>query len=312
MMTKKTIKFFLKLFISVGFVFWVVFKVNWHEVLFYLSEIKVWQILLYVAVYFFGVIISAQKWKQLCEFKGIQHKLTDYFRFYMAGAFINNFMPSFIGGDTFRAFQIGEKDGKYTESASAVLMDRISGFVGAAILALLFGLANIRNILANKMLVLFNALVVASLFSDFLLIWFSKTALFQRIKRYIPEKVLEVLRGVRGYNKNSKILYHAVLYSMLFNVIGVGLANYILFLSLGIKISILNYLSAVFLISIVSALPVSINNIGIKEWAYITFFGAFGAQSEAVITVAILSRFLQALINFTALPAYLKSRRGKA
>lgn len=311
-MKKKTVKFLIKLLVSAGFVFWVVFKVNWREVLFYLSEIKLWQIFLYVAVYFLGVLISAYKWKLLCDFKEIRHKFTDYFRFYLAGAFINNFMPSFIGGDTFRAFQIGEKDGKYTESASAVLMDRITGFVGAAILALIFGLANFKNIIGNKMLVLFNALVIVSLFSDFLLIWFSKTALFQRLKKYIPEKVLEVLRGVRIYNKNSKILYRAVLCSMLFNFVGVAVANYILFLSLGINISVLNYLSAVFLISIVSALPVSINNIGIKEWAYITFFGAFGAQSEAVITVAILSRFLQALINFTALPVYLKSRRGKA
>lgn len=310
MKKKALIKFIFKLLISAGFLFWVIFKVKWSEVLFYITEIKFWQIAIYIGVYFLGVLISAYKWKLLCDFKDIRHKFATYFRFYMAGAFINNFMPSFIGGDTFRAYQIGEKDEKYTESASAVLMDRITGFAGAAILALIFGLMNIKNVIGNKMLVLFNALVIASLFSDFLIIWFSKTALFQKIKKYIPEKVLEVLRGVRNYNRNSKILYRAVLYSMLFNFVGVAVANYVLFWALGIKITALNYLSAVFLISIVSALPVSINNIGIKEWAYITFFGAFGAQSEAVITVAILSRFLQALINFTALPVYLRSKRN--
>lgn len=307
-MKKNAVKFLLKLVISAVFVFYVIFKINWREVLFYVSEIKFWQIFLYIAIYLSGILISSYKWKMLCEYKNIRQSIFDYFRFYLAGAFINNFMPSFIGGDTFRAYQIGKKGEKYTEAASSVLMDRITGFVGAAVLSIIFGLLNFKNIIHSRMLIIINILIIISLFSDLLIIRFARSSYFQKIKKYIPEKILELAREVRNYNSDSKILYKAVFWSTVFNFVGVAVANYILFLSLGISIGVLDYLSAVFLISIVSALPVSINNIGIKEWAYITFFGAFGASSAAVITVAILGRFLQMIISFAALPIYLKSK----
>ena len=308
-MKKKTIKFLLKLSVSAVFLFYIIFKVKWSEVLFYVTEIKFWQIILYIAVYLSGILISSYKWKMLSECKNIKHKLLDYFRFYLAGAFINNFMPSFIGGDTFRAYQIGRQNEKYIEAGSTVLMDRITGFVGAAALSIIFGVINFRNIIHSKILIVINILVILSLFSDLLIIRFTRSSYFQRIKKYVPEKILELAREVRNYNSDSKILYKAVFWSVIFNFVGVAAANYVLFLSLGIKVGLLNYLSAVFLISIISALPISINNIGIKEWAYITFFGALGVSSSAVVTVAILSRFLQMIISFFALPTYLKSKK---
>lgn len=308
-MKKKTIKFLLKLAVSAVFLFYIIFKVKWVEVLFYASEIKLWQIILYMSVYLLGILISSYKWKVLCDYKNIKHKLFDYFRFYLGGAFINNFMPSFIGGDTFRAYQIGKQNEKYIEAGSTVLMDRITGFVGAAVLSIIFGILNFKNVIHSKMLIIINVLIIFSLFSDLLIIRFARSSYFQKIKKYIPEKILELAKEVRNYNNDTKILYKAVFWSAIFNFVGVAMANYVLFLSLGIKVGLLNYLSAVFLISIISALPISINNIGIKEWAYITFFGAFGVSSSAVVTVAILSRFLQMVISFAALPVYLKSKK---
>jgi uncharacterized membrane protein YbhN (UPF0104 family) len=63
------------------------------------------------------------------------------------------------------------------------------------------------------------------------------------------------------------------------------------------------------LISILAAVPVSINNIGVKEWAYINFFGYFGVSPAQAVTVAIINRFLQMIISFAAIPSFLKERR---
>jgi hypothetical protein len=54
--------------------------------------------------------------------------------------------------------------------------------------------------------------------------------------------------------------------------------------------------------------PLSINNIGIKEWAYVTFFALVGVSVEIAVTAALLSRFIQMLISFIALPYYLRNR----
>ncbi|PJA87275.1 MAG: hypothetical protein CO141_00290 [Candidatus Moranbacteria bacterium CG_4_9_14_3_um_filter_42_9] len=307
----KTVKSILKVLVSLGFVAWIILRTDWQEVWFYLSEIKLWHIAVYVFFVICGMIISAHKWKMLSDFKGIRLPVKDFFKFYLTGTFINNFMPSFIGGDTFRAYEVGKAEGKYVAAASTVVIDRITGFVGATILVLVFSLLNLKTILQNDLLVIIDSLVLVSLFFDIFLAMARRFAFWEKMHGLLPKKISELVRELDHYNHNSKILFRSVGWSMLFALVGVALANYVLFLSLGVKIGLRDYLSVIFLISIVSAIPISINNIGIKEWAYVTFFGFFGVSASIVVAIAIISRFLQMLLSFLALPIYLESKVEK-
>lgn len=306
-MNKKLIKFIIKLIVSAGLLAWIIIQTNWEEVFTALSEADLWKIIVYVLVLLLGMVISSYKWKVLVNFKNIHHPFKDFFRFYLAGTLVNSFMPSFIGGDTFRAYQIGKTDKKYVEAASTVMIDRITGFVGFTILVLVFGLLNIKTVLGNKVLIIANVLVLLSLSFDIVVAKIKKLSSWKRIYKYLPEKVPALIEEIDRYN-NSRILPRAIILSVLFAFAGVALSNYVLFWALGIHIGLLNYLSVIFIISIISSLPISINNIGIKEWAYITFFGIFGVNTSLVIAAALLSRLIQMLISLLALPTYLRSR----
>lgn len=309
-MRKKAIKLILKVTVSLAFVAWIVFKIKWNEVLGYVREISIWQVFLYVAIFSAGIVISGYKWRLLAKEKKIEFDLWNFSKFYLTGAFINNFMPSFLGGDTYRSYQIGKGEtNRYAEAASTVLMDRITGFIGTMILVLLFSVLNAKTVLKNPILVIMDVLIIASFGTDIFIMALRRSSLWKIIRKYIPSAVLHIASEIRGYNSNRKILLKAVFGGIIFNLVGVGLANYVLFWAFGIHISLLNYLTVIFLISIVSAIPISINNIGVKEWAYITFFGILGVSASAVVTVAIVSRFLQMLVTFFALPIYLKSRK---
>jgi hypothetical protein len=72
----------------------------------------------------------------------------------------------------------------------------------------------------------------------------------------------------------------------------------------------MDYMSVIFLISIVSSIPISINNLGVKEWAYIFFFGLFGVELTLAVTVVILSRVVQMLMSFLAVPLYWQFRKN--
>jgi glycosyltransferase 2 family protein len=306
---KKYFKIILKITISLFFLFWVVFKVDWVEVLRDIRGVDFFYLFVYGFLVILGMIISVYKWKILANFRGIHLSFNDFFRFYLTGTFINNFMPSFVGGDTFKAYEIGKMDKKYIEAASSVIMDRITGLFGATILAILFTLINIKNILGSKILMVVNFAVLVSFFVDILIAKIRKYFFWSRFKKYFPEKLISFVIDLGTYSDNAKVFKKTILFSFLFNFIGVALSNYILFLALGIEIEILDYLSVIFLISIISSVPISINNIGVKEWAYITFFGVFGVGASEVVTVAIISRFIQMFISFFALPIYLKSKR---
>ncbi len=293
-----------------GLIAWVVFKVNWKEVLFYIAQIKIWQVFLYLVIILAGIVISSHKWKLLVKFKGINLPFRDYFKLYLTGTFINNFMPSFIGGDAYRAYQSGKIEGKYTEAASAVMMDRITGMIGAMLLALFFAVLNLKTVLNNRLLVLANLLIIGSFVIDFVALKIRKYPKGRQFaEKYFPRPLYRFLKEVYHYSHHSGILIRTVFWAVVFDFVGVALANYILFLSLGISMNILSYLSVIFLISIVSSLPISINNIGVKEWAYVTFFGIFGIDLSIAVTAALLSRFLQMILSFFALPFYLRSRK---
>ena len=101
---------------------------------------------------------------------------------------------------------------------------------------------------------------------------------------------------------SRRTFLYATSYAAVFNFVGVGVANYLLFQALGISISFPAFLSAIFLISIISSIPISINNIGLKEWAYYTFFGILGVNASAAVAVALTGRILQMLVSFLAFP----------
>ncbi|PIR73477.1 MAG: hypothetical protein COU40_01935 [Candidatus Moranbacteria bacterium CG10_big_fil_rev_8_21_14_0_10_35_21] len=307
--SKKYLKIFIKLIISLGFLIWVFLDVNWNEIFFYLQKISLGEIMVYFSIILLGMFISSYKWQILAQFRGIQSSYWNFFKLYLTGTLINNVMPSFVGGDTYRAYQIGKPEQKYTEAASSVVMDRITGFVGATILSFVFAFFNYKSVLKHDILILANVLLLLSFGIDIALAKMRRINLFKdRAKQILPLKFIAFLRDLSSYNGNSRILIRSILWGSVFSFIGVAVSNGILFWALGIKMNMLDYLSAIFLVSIISAIPISINNIGVKEWAYVTFFGVFGISSSLIITVALLSRFLQMILSFSALPIYLKNK----
>lgn len=312
MLDKKILRLLMKLFASFLFLWWIIFEINWTEVWSYLQKITLWQIFIYILLYIGGMMISSYKWQRLAAHKNIKLPFGDFFSSYYTATFINNFMPSFVGGDAFKSYRIGSMaQNRYKEAASSVIMDRLTGLWGAMILAIIFAAVNFAEISGNKILLS----VVGAVFSA-IVFWFAVLEIFRkrRIKTSIEkmDKFLNMaINEVNRYNGKSNELWRAVFVSFVFNFIGLAGANYVLFWSLGIQIGFLDFLSVIFLISIVSSVPITINNIGIKEWAYITFFGFFGAGSAGVISVAIINRTIQMLLSFFALPIYLREKRKK-
>ncbi|HRZ95751.1 MAG TPA: lysylphosphatidylglycerol synthase transmembrane domain-containing protein [Candidatus Moranbacteria bacterium] len=309
-MNRKYLKIFFKIIVSLIFVYWVVVKTDWPEFLFYLKKIEIWQIGCYLFFLVVGMVICSYRWKILAEFKGIKLPLWEYFKLYLTGTFINNFMPSFVAGDAYKAYQIAGAEKRYAEATSSVLMDRITGLLGAMILALIFSLINIKTVMGNKWLLLANIGIVLSFFVDLVIAKLREISWLKNfVFKIIPQKITIFLRELYSYNNKTGAISRAVFISIWFSLIGIALLNYILFRGLGVEIGILDYLSVIFIISIVSALPITMNNIGLKEWAYITFFGFFGVSSGAAVAASIISRFLQMLVSFLAFPIYIKSKK---
>ena len=304
---RKRLSFFLKLLVSGGFVLWLVWRINWGEVFRRISEVDLPFLALYIGILLSGIAISSKKWQTIACAKGFNRPYRDFFRAYLTGTFINNFLPSTIGGDTYRTLWLGKQEGRLSPALSTALFDRFTGIWAAMVFAILFSLFHLKLVFANPFWLFLDVAILCSLSFDFALPVLRKFRMPRILLGKLPERMQRLVREVMRYPFRSTTV-PVLGWSLLFNLVGVGLANLVLFRALGGEVHTIEYLGVIFLVTIVSNIPISINNIGVKEWAYATFFGYLGTSVEAAVAVAVTSRFIQMIVSFSAIPFYLRSR----
>ena len=301
-------KIFLKISISLFLLYLLIINVDWREVWNYIVNANIYLIIAYVIFYFLGLFISARKWQVLAEFKKFTNTYFFYFKSYLLGTFLNNFFPSFVGGDAYRVYVLGKQENKIGESSTTIVVDRISGLVGVMILAVVFAFIN-RDILLWHDIIVWIITMLAILTTGFIfMIIFFHAKFIQYFIGLLPRFLQKYIKQLSEFRRGS-IIIKTLGYSFLFAIVGVAIANYLLFRSIGIWLSIEDYISVIFLSSIIAAVPISMGNIGVKEWAYVFLFGIFGVSVSSAITVVILSRVLQMLVSFVAVPFYIQSKK---
>jgi uncharacterized protein (TIRG00374 family) len=300
-----------KVVVTLGLVYWLIVRVDWVGVRHELSEVSYALLFLYVVFQLTGNIISARKWQIIASYKELHFSLKEGFFTYLTGAFINNFLPSTIGGDAYRGLWLAKRSGARAAALSTVVFDRFIGLWTTALLALVFSFVLWSHIATSLPLLVTLVALVGFLVVDLVVTYLYCQSWFQGYVARIPFfKLRRFLEEIIFYTQKHLWL-RTSLWSSLFVFVGLGLSNYTLFHALGSEIAFLPFFSAILLVAIVSNIPISINNIGIKEWAYVTFFGLIGVSIETAVTAALLSRFIQMFLSFIALPQYLSTRRNE-
>ncbi len=300
-----------KVVVTLGLVYWLIVRVDWVGVRHELSEVSYTLLFLYVVFQLTGNVISARKWQIIASYKELHFSLKEGFFTYLTGAFINNFLPSTIGGDAYRGLWLAKRSGARAAALSTVVFDRFIGLWTTALLALVFSFVLWSRIATSLPLLITLVALVGFLVVDLIVTYLYCQSWFQGYVARIPFfKLRRFLEEIIFYTQKHLWL-RTSLWSSLFVFVGLGLSNYTLFHARGSEIAFLPFFSAILLVAIVSNIPISINNIGIKEWAYVTFFGLIGVSIETAVTAALLSRFIQMFLSFIALPQYLSTRKNE-
>ncbi len=304
----KTLKTILKFLLTAVLVLLLLRKIDWTEVWLYFKQVKITFVLLYVFLYFGGILISARKWQLLANFKKFRRPYFFYLKTYLLGTFLNNFFPSFVGGDAYRIYTLGKKEKRLGDSSATIIIDRVSGLLAVIFLAGIFGLFNYQSLQKESGIFLLVLLMVGISILFVVGKIFFNFASVRKIIGYLPDKFKKYINTLNSF-QNKNIFWSTMNYSFLFVGIGIALANYMLFLAFGIHLSWLDFLSVTFLTNLIASLPISVGNIGVKEWAYVFLFGTFGVQSSVAVAVVILARVLQMLVSLVAIPFYLNRQK---
>ena len=214
------------------------------------------------------------------------------FRSINIAVLFNNLLPSIIGGDAYRMYDVWRLGGTKTKSVAIILIDRFLGMFAlvtyGAIASLLIpeiseaipGLPlYLGGILAAMLVIMW--MVFGS--GQKVLLWF--LGLNNRLLS-IPQKIVsKVSSALALYRGRGDVLIKALIisYGIQFNVV---VHFIVVALALNLDLPPLAMFIIIPVATLIMLMPVSINGIGVRETILVFLFAIYGVSSESAIAFA--------------------------
>jgi glycosyltransferase 2 family protein len=275
-----TARWLVRILVSIGIVVYILVDVDTGDLVRRLAEIRIGLVAGALALYLVGQGLSAWKWHLLGRSVGFSQPLGEYVRFYFIGMFFNLFGPSTIGGDVVRALYLG--GGRRPALAvNSVLFDRVSGLatlmaLGAVALAAFPGYDFPWPLTAS--IVGGGALLVLG--------WW----MCPRLVRFLPETSRvrrQVENDLAPFWRDQALLLRVSIVSLVFHLTQV-VVQYVLVLAAGAHVPFSYCLIFHPVISLMTALPVSVGGFGVREGGYLYFLTRIDVDDSIAVTVGLL------------------------
>lgn len=241
-------------------------------------------------------LASAIKWKMLLVSKKIHVSLARVYAYYNIGKFFNLILPTSMGGDVVRIFQLGNYTGDKHTAAASVIVERFTGLVTLLLFALLAVIINLSLFQQLWLTVSLGAGCLALIIVTWLV--FSQTA-FTALKRFssnrhrvvdnLVSKVEKIRKPVMEFKDDRKAMHWALLNSVIFQFLAV-VNVWISALAFSNEIDFMTCLLAVPVILFIMNIPFSIGGIGLMEFGFVFTFSLFLVSPPLALSTALLIR----------------------
>ena len=296
----------LKAVVSLGLLGYLIYLADPVKILEVLDQVWYENGLIYLSIaaslFLLSLLVLSFRWQILVSGYGLKVPTRLLFKYYLIGLFFNNFLPTGIGGDVLRIYNLIQASGERTVSFASVMTERLLGISSTLILALLSIILLYEEI--NNHLLLYLVLGMISLVLLFFAVVFSKKLatpiekLTKRITLFrLGDRIQKFLDAIRFYS-DSKIIYFKILIISLAGQILIIIKAYCLSLALGIEVNPIYMFLVVPLAIILSMLP-SINGIGFRDGAYVILLAKVGVSKAAALSLSFLTLFIPILISIS-------------
>lgn len=283
---------------------WIFSKI---EINLFLKIFRQTDIKIFIIAYLFLLLntaISSFKWKILLEADGIKIPFNFLFKSYLVATFANLFLPSNIGGDVVRIYDVAKHSKDSVKSTASVLIDRASGFFALSLIGFIASLTSLSFLRDIK--------IVNSLCSVFILIVLLFMLLFSKKIHILMNSILSFFKlqktsglfnrltdSLDSYKKHPATLTIILLLSLCFQFMVVGIV-YLYSLGLHMEISFLYFLIFIPIITVIESIPLTPFALGIRDASYVYFFTKVGLsieQAESLAVTYILMTFAYAFLG---------------
>lgn len=243
--------------------------------------------------FFVFTFTVALRWQIILNLYKFPVSILRAFYIYMIAFFFNNFLPSTVGMDVVRGAYVPGRENRLPDVISSIIIERWIGLLGIIIYISVVPIIFFKEIDLKYFLPVSAAGITASVIffisivSEKVFSFFS--FLFSKIKVLgLGVKINSLYNSLRIIKDHKKLFISNLALSILIQLIIVFI-NYFIVLSQGLSIELKPLIIYIPLISIISMIPLTINGLGLREMAYIAFFGI--ALKEEALSLS-LSYFI--------------------
>jgi uncharacterized protein (TIRG00374 family) len=234
-----------------------------------------------------GALVRAYRWGSLVWALGVEVSWWRLVDLYFVCAFFSQFLPTGVGGDAVKMYELSRDDHKAAPAISSVLVDRFLGlFVlfAMALVALIWG----RDLVEPQERLLIAAVSIASLLGVALLLqrtWIEALGRRLGLDRLLGRfKILsELYASLHLYGPAA--LLRATAASVAWNLILI-VAYYLLARAVGIDLHLWYYFLFVPIISVALMIP-SVGGLGVREGITVILFAQAGVEESQALALGL-------------------------
>ena len=250
--------------------------------------------LLSLGVVLAGQVAYAWRWRLLLEAAGAQVPFTHVVRQYFVGIFVNNFLPSTVGGDVTKIYYLGVRHGYRTVTAS-VAIDRL---LGVGLLALLAAAAlTISPVTASRLVaaqIACGGVAVAATLA-LVVTTMGTGGLPQRVS-WLGGRAVRLAGGLQRLRLDmaAPLRRPAIVAQAAIVVVGYAVAVtavYVRFIALQTSSPVPSFMAMFAVVSaatVLSNVPVSLNGLGLREQLHASLLAPLGISPELAVAISLL------------------------
>jgi uncharacterized protein (TIRG00374 family) len=290
----------LKVVISLGVLAIILAKVDLNQALQLLGDMDWFPFLLALSLLLAGSLVRAYRWGSLVWAQQVRVSWSRLVGLYFVGAFFSQFMPTGVGGDAVKMYELSRDDPRAAVAISSVLVDRFLGLFilfAMALVALMGG----TELVQPEVQALIGVVFAGSLVGVVLVLqrtWIESWGRRLGVGRLLSRvKILrELYESLHLYG--SAALLRATAASVTWCLILI-VAYYLLGLAVGIDLHLWYYFLLVPVISALLLIP-SVGGLGIREGGTVLFFTQVGiaeSRATALALAYLITIWITALVG---------------
>jgi len=261
-------------------------------------------VLLAGGLHFCTVFFSVTRWKTILANFDIHTPTLQLARITLIGYFFNMFLPSAIGGDFFRAYYLGKREGRgMSTTLTTTVIDRTAGLTAMLMIGLTFALLFDIKVDSYSLLPLFLLVTLAFVLGLTVLFHSGMHGRIRGLLRRFELKDLEekmelVYEGLNRFRFNRTAIFSVIGLSLIIQFL-VVVAMWVAAKSIGIYAPFHIFLIFIPIVNLSMAIPLTINGVGLRESVYYLLFSQIGVPVESAVTLGLLNF---AVVAMTSLP----------